>query len=89
MESRAIPLLRHIVDLFYSDQEFALHTLPKLTLDHISLSPFSKMKVNLAVQVLSKSVAVALRETGEEDVKTTAEFCGMMNGFLTAQMCGH
>jgi hypothetical protein len=36
-------LYRHIADLFYSDQEFALHTLPKLTLDHIVLTPYSKM----------------------------------------------
>ena len=54
-------LFRHIADLFYRDQEFALHALPKLTLDHIVLTPYSKMKVKLAVQVLSKSVAIALR----------------------------
>ncbi len=43
---------------------------------------FSKMKVKLAVQVLSKSVAIALRETGKADVIGTAEFCEMMNGFF-------
>ena len=74
-------LFRHIADLFYSDQEFALHALPKLTLDHIVLTPYSKMKVKLAVQVLSKSVAIALRET-EEDVSATADFCDMTNGFF-------
>ena len=36
----------------------------------------------MAVQVLSKSVAIAVRETGQEDVKATAEFCEMMNGFF-------
>ena len=75
-------LFRHIANMFYCDQEFALHTLPKLSLDHISLTPYSNMKVNLAVQVLGKSVAIALRETGQEDVKATAEFCEMMNGFF-------
>ena len=40
------------------------------------------MKVKLPVQVLSKSVAIALRETGREDVIATAEFCEMMNGFF-------
>ena len=40
------------------------------------------MKVKLAVQVLSKSVAIALRETGREDVIGTTEFCEMMNGFF-------
>ncbi len=38
-------MFRHIADLFYSDQEFALHTLPKLSLDHIVLTSYSKMKV--------------------------------------------
>ena len=46
-------LLMHIADIFYSDQEFALHTLPKLSLDHIVLTPYSKMKVKVATQVLS------------------------------------
>ena len=75
-------VFRHIADLFYGDQEFALHTLPKLTLDHIVLTSYSKMKVNLAVQVLSKSVSLALRESGKQDVAGTAEFCEMMNGFF-------
>ena len=38
-------LWTHIASLYYSDQEFALHTLPKLTLDHIVLTSYSKMKV--------------------------------------------
>ena len=35
----------------------------------------------MAAQVLSKSVAIALRETGKEDVTGIAKFCEMMNGF--------
>ena len=38
-------IFRHIADLFYSDQEYGLHTLPKLTMDHIVLTSYSKMKV--------------------------------------------
>ncbi|XP_028404077.1 uncharacterized protein LOC114526750 [Dendronephthya gigantea] len=67
---------------FYSDQEFALHTLPKLSLDHIVLTSYSKMKVRLATQVLSKSVAFALEESGKDDVTGTAQFCRMMNDFF-------
>ena len=33
-------VFRQIADLFYSDQEFSLHTLPKLTLDHIVLTSY-------------------------------------------------
>ncbi|CAB3980934.1 Hypothetical predicted protein [Paramuricea clavata] len=50
-------IFQRIADLLYSDQDFSLHTLLKLTLDHIVLTSFSKMKVKLAVQVLSKSVS--------------------------------
>ncbi len=75
-------VFQHITDLFHSDQRFALHALPKLTLDHIALTSFSKMKVRLAVQVLSKSVAISLQETERDDVTGTAEFCDMMNKFF-------
>ena len=72
-------LFRHIADLFYSNQEFALHVFPKLSLDHIVLTPYSKMKVKLATQVLSRSVAIALEESDNEEVLGTAQFCRMMN----------
>ncbi len=75
-------LFHHIANLFYSDQELALHSLPKLTLDHIVLTSYSKMKVKLATQVFSKSVAIALEESGDEEVLGTAKFCRMMNDFF-------
>jgi hypothetical protein len=40
------------------------------------------MKVKLAVQVLSRSVGIGLRESGDEDVIGAAELCDMMNGFF-------
>ena len=40
------------------------------------------MKVKLAVQMFSKSVAIALRETGREDANGAAVFFEMMNGFF-------
>ncbi len=75
-------LFRHIANLYYSDQEFGLHALPKLTLDHIALASYSKMKVKLATQVLSRSVAIALRESDNEEVLGTAMFCQMLNDFF-------
>ena len=75
-------LFRHIADLFYSDREFGLHTFPKLTLEHIVLTSYSKMKVKLATQELSKSVMIALQESGKEEVLEPAKFCGMMNDFF-------
>lgn len=72
-------LFHHIANLFYSDQELALHSVPKLTLDHVVLTSYSKMKVKLATQVLSKSVAMAFEESGDKEVLGTAKFCQMMN----------
>ena len=40
------------------------------------------MKVKLATQVLSKSVAIALEETENDEVLGTAEFCKMMNNYF-------
>ena len=40
------------------------------------------MKVKLAVQVLSKSVAIALQESDREEVLGTARYCEMMNSFF-------
>ncbi|CAB4004957.1 Transposable element P transposase, partial [Paramuricea clavata] len=75
-------LFNHIADLFYQDQAVELHVLPKLTLNHITLTSYSKMKVRLATQVLSRSVAIALEESGNSDVLETAQFCRMMNDFF-------
>ncbi len=68
-----------MADLFHSEQRFSLHALPKLTLEHIAFTSFTKMKVKLAVQVLCKSVAIFLRKTERDDVTGTAEFCDMIN----------
>ena len=75
-------LFRHIADMFYADQEYALHRLPKLTLDHIVLTGYSKMKVKLAVQVLSRTVSTCLVESENPEVVGTAVFCQMINDFF-------
>ena len=67
-------IFSHIADLFYQDQAVGLHVLPKLTLDHITLTSYSKMKVRLATQVLSRSVAIALQWKAE-----TVMFWGLQN----------
>lgn len=72
-----------IEQAYYRDQEGVLQHLPKITLDHIKLSSFGKMKVSLAVQVFSKSMANALRyfnPDGEAD--ELAKFLEMVNDFF-------
>ena len=71
---------RHISDLYHSDLESGLKLLPRLTNDHVKLTTYSKMKVRLAVQVLSYSVAAVLRKFSP--IMYTADFCDKMDGFF-------
>jgi hypothetical protein len=73
----------HIAALYHADLEQDLHQLPKLTVDHINLTSFSKMKVRLAAQVMSNTVAMALhRHYPQGDAEETAKFCEMVNKFF-------
>ena len=70
----------HIAVMYHADLDQDLHQLPKLTVEHIHLTSFSKMKVRLAAQVLSNTVGTALRRhypNGEGD--ETAKFCERVN----------
>ena len=72
-----------IAQAYYRDQEGVLQHLPKITLDHIKLSSFGKMKVSLAIQVFSKSMANALRffhPDGQAD--ELARLIEMVNDFF-------
>jgi hypothetical protein len=76
-------LWEHIAKLYFSDLDCGLHQLPKLSVDHINLKSFSKMKVSLATQVMSKTVSLALKRyynKGEAD--ETAQLCEMINDFF-------
>eukprot|EP00112_Aurelia_sp_Birch-Aquarium-sp1_P000666 Seg1064.2 transcript_id=Seg1064.2/GoldUCD/mRNA.D3Y31 product="Transposable element P transposase" protein_id=Seg1064.2/GoldUCD/D3Y31 len=73
---------RHIVNLYNSDLESGLKLLPRLTNEHIKLTSYSKMKVRLAVQVLSSSVASILRKFSPEDCSETANLCSQMDTFF-------
>lgn len=76
-------LWEHIAKLYFSDLDCGLHQLPKLSVDHINLKSFSKMKVSLATQVMSKTVSLALKRyytNGEAD--ETAKLCEMINDFF-------
>ena len=73
----------HIAKLYFFDLDHGLHQLPKLTMDHIDLKSFSKMKVHLAVQVMSKTVSLALkRYFTEGEADETAKLCEMTNDFF-------
>ena len=65
---------------FYLDH--SLLQLPKLTVDHIQLKSFSKMNVSLAVQVMSKTMSLALKQYFAKGADETAKLCEMINEFF-------
>ena len=75
-------LWSHITQIYDEQLLSGLKFIPKLTADHINLTPYSVMRVNLAVQVLSDTVGKVLAELGPPDATGTANFCLMMDKFL-------
>ena len=75
-------LWQHMAHLFYEDVKNGLKLLQRMTYDHIKLNSYSTMKVNLATQALSASVAAVLRSFGTPDMQATANPCGMIDSFL-------
>ena len=73
---------QHIECAFYQNLEDGCKLLPKLTHDHINLTPYSKMTVKYAAQVLSRSVSNVLNEWGPPGAKETAKFCRMTDSFF-------
>ena len=75
-------LWNHIPDIFYEDRECGLHILPKLTNEHIKLTPYSKMNVRLAAQVFSSVVSKVLLAYGPPEDAETAHYCSLMDYFF-------
>ena len=51
MWNARMPIWEHIRQLYYQDIDNSLKLLPRLTNDHIHLSSYGVMRVNLAAQV--------------------------------------
>lgn len=76
-------LWNHISALFEADfKRGNLKLLPKIRKDHIYLNSFSKMKVNLAAQVLSETVGNVLLEYGSEEGRETAQVILLVDKFF-------
>ena len=73
---------QHIECAFYQNLEDGCKLLPKVTQDHINLTPYSKMTVKYAAQVLSRSVSNVLNEWDPPGAKETAKFCRMIDSFF-------
>ena len=72
----------HIYQIYKEDVDCGLHLLPKLTYEHVKLTPYSVMNVKLAAQVLSSSVSAVLEQFGDPGAAGTAKFCRIMDQFF-------
>ena len=61
--------------MYHADSENDLKYFPRLTQDHISLTPYSVMNVRLVAQVLSETLGNILKESGSAD---DAEIAGLI-----------
>jgi hypothetical protein len=71
---------KHVVDLYeehYVKSEYRV--CPMLTRDHLNLNAYSRMRVSLAAQVLSSTVANALEHFYGDVYSSTVRFIRMMN----------
>ena len=75
-------LWSHISQIYNEQLESGLKFVPKLTNDHINLTPYSVMRVYLAAQVLSETVGNVLNQFGPPEASGTANFCLMMDKFF-------
>ena len=75
-------LWSHVFRLAQDELDRDIKLAPKLTMEHVNLSPFSKMNVKLATQVLSQTTANILFSYYPKETHGSAEYCQQMNKFF-------
>ena len=73
---------QHIIQIYNEGQENGLKILPRIISDHIKLTSYSVMRVNLATQVLSSTMSSVLTQFGPPETSATAEYCKMIDQFF-------
>ena len=73
----------NILDICNQDQDRPSHLLPPRRTEHIHLTSYSVMRVCLAAQVLSATMASVIRyHSDKPDYEGTAKFCEFMDKFF-------
>ena len=73
----------HIYKIAFDEMNNGLKLIPKLTLEHVQLNPYSIRKVHLAIQVLSENVSYIFINYYPDAAHGTAEFCKFMDMFFS------
>lgn len=75
-------LWAHIIEVYNIDSKNVTRKLPKLKFEHVYLDSYSRMRVKLATQVLSNSVANYMEDTLGDKASETVIFLRYMNKFF-------
>eukprot|EP00795_Rhopilema_esculentum_P009967 gene9967-18583_t len=75
-------LYGNIVDIYKAYRISLVGKLPKLSNEHINLNSYSKMRVNLAAQVMSETVAKVMSNYGPDSASETVKFIFMIDRFF-------
>ena len=75
-------LWSHVVQCYQKDCAMQVRRLPKISRDHIYLTSFSKMRVNLAAQVMSETVSKVMQSYCSNVASETAHFIGLVDKFF-------
>ena len=75
-------LRQHIARMYFMDAEIPLKVLPKITYDHISLTLYSVMRVDLASQILSSTMALVFSHHGGNELSGTSNYCDKIDKFF-------
>ena len=75
-------LWEHIVKIYHEDSENGLKILQKISNEHVYHNSYSVMTVECVVQVLSKTMLIAVSQYGSPDTSETARFYYMINDFF-------
>ena len=82
-------LWSHIARIYYEDLESGLKLVNKLTSDHLNITSYSVMRVNIAAQVLRETVGDVLNNFGPEEAAGTGKFCLTMDEFFDCLNVGN
>lgn len=80
-------LWKHVVDLCKIDRENLVKRLPKIRDEHLNLTAYSRMRVNLAAQVMSASVANLMMVDSPPECSETATYILLVNKFFDCMNC--
>ena len=73
---------QHVASMYFTDAKSPLKVLPKITYDHISLTPYLVMRVDLAAKILSSTMASVLTHHGRNELSGISKYCDTIDQFF-------